>query len=377
MPKIGKLRDNLLLSVFSVTAALLIAEVVLRWIGYRPGVMVGPDEMKQYWYVMNDTQATEFPIFCPDSFGIFKANPTCYPGPPQYKELYQAVTHTRYNSQGFRGREFAVDSAYRVMLLGDSYTFGFDATPFDSSFADVLEDLNPDIAVYNGGVPGADLATYEAVARHYAATIRPHLIVVCINRADFLQYPKELKPYCNSDIYVTTNSILFTTDFNYSKDSIRVFPDLFAAQDALMRKVRVGYTSSNRFTWLAGHSVVMTWLYKWSGMSTDSNFDHRQIWPKGTYSPVYIERLKGIAKSSGAELIFTVIPGPQPFTKGDEMQLIRKITGDDVSVYYPHGISLEEHYGKHPRMHFNNNGHRYYAKFLNQVISRYRDAAKR
>jgi lysophospholipase L1-like esterase len=131
-----------------------------------------------------------------DETGIMVANPAFefpYPYP------------IRINEAGFRSRPMQVDSGKtRVLLLGDSFCWGSDAQPLDSSFADLLDAL-PQLAVYNTGIPGADPAQYAAIARKYLPQIRPQHLVVCFYTGNDLMLEKRtVAP--NQPYYFQTNA---------------------------------------------------------------------------------------------------------------------------------------------------------------------------
>jgi hypothetical protein len=99
--------------------------------------------------------------------------------------------HTRFvhlNSQGYREREFASradDSAYRILLLGDSVTLGWGIRNAADRFGDHLQrrvnstlGLARRVAVYNAGVGAANSADELASARRLLPSLRPHLVLL-------------------------------------------------------------------------------------------------------------------------------------------------------------------------------------------------------
>jgi hypothetical protein len=82
------------------------------------------------------------------------------------------------NSHGFRSIEFNSfpTKAKRILLLGDSFTWGHSTTNKTNSFADEL--LAKGYAVYNSGITATDPAQYLAIARRYIPALKPDVVVV-------------------------------------------------------------------------------------------------------------------------------------------------------------------------------------------------------
>jgi len=92
----------------------------------------------------------------------------------------------RSNSQGFRAlADFtAADQRKRIVLAGDSYTFGA-GVDVEDTFGAVLQQKSPDRVVYNLGMPGFGVDQVWMSVRHRASPLRPDLVVVGVVDADF------------------------------------------------------------------------------------------------------------------------------------------------------------------------------------------------
>jgi hypothetical protein len=92
----------------------------------------------------------------------------------------------RSNSQGFRAdADFSgSDPRKRVVLAGDSYTFGAGVDAPDT-FGAVLQQKSPDRVVYNLGMPGFGVDQVWMSVRHQGINLRPDLVVVGVVDADF------------------------------------------------------------------------------------------------------------------------------------------------------------------------------------------------
>jgi len=97
----------------------------------------------------------------------------------------------RTNALGFRERDFAMpkpSGVYRVMVVGDSLTFGVGLAPHEryTERAEALlrqRFLQHDIEVLNFGVSGASFVDYRDTLQRLAAMVEPDLIVIgyCLN----------------------------------------------------------------------------------------------------------------------------------------------------------------------------------------------------
>jgi lysophospholipase L1-like esterase len=97
----------------------------------------------------------------------------------------------RINNLGFRGREFSIprQTRYRIVTLGDSFTFGW-GVDFEDTWPRILEEglqkRGVDVEVANLGQPGAGPAQYAQVAQRALPLLRPDLVIVALNQADDL-----------------------------------------------------------------------------------------------------------------------------------------------------------------------------------------------
>jgi hypothetical protein len=123
-----------------------------------------------------------------DSLGIFKALP----------DSFNHRTGYHVNSWGFRGAEFDLtdSSRQKIMLIGDSFTWGAHADPIDSSFADRLR--SPDRQILNFGIPGTNPDQYERIAQRYIPIVNPDVICVFFYmKNDAMPWPNDVVPYGN------------------------------------------------------------------------------------------------------------------------------------------------------------------------------------
>ena len=95
-------------------------------------------------------------------------------------------TRREFDSRGF----ISVDTAQikdragkKVLCVGDSKTFG-NKVPVEATFAEVADDLLPDVAVINLGVPGySSFQGYKTLLR-YLPELKPDIVVISFNYND-------------------------------------------------------------------------------------------------------------------------------------------------------------------------------------------------
>ncbi|MFG0320033.1 MAG: SGNH/GDSL hydrolase family protein [Planctomycetota bacterium JB042] len=105
------------------------------------------------------------------------------------------------NAHGLRDEEFPREKPpgeRRVLLLGDSITFGVDVAQ-EETFAWRLRDAldrrgRPNVRPMNSGVPGYDLRQYLLWLERYGFALSPDLVVVCLYQND-IEISRRPTPY--------------------------------------------------------------------------------------------------------------------------------------------------------------------------------------
>ena len=362
---------TLKLLCFWLVFTLLIGEIVLRILGFQSGVLLQPRELKQNWVHLDGGKPGLIGLFKPDSSGLLK------PSLPLsnadgldsflYASLYKKLLNTPINADGFRGLPFDTfpEGKTKVLFLGDSFTFGFDATPFEHSFVDQIGVLNPCIYPLNGGIPGGDLATYAKVAELYIPTIKPDIVVTCLYANDMVYYPKTLAPDQVNNIFMTDKGVLFKENNFYKKDSILVFADENEAYQALLSEYTTRYISPIALKWILEKSVFLAQFYEWLDISCHQHFGTAA--KKENYSKKYTNQIISLAKEYDALTLFTIIPHRSDLNPGRNREFFQQMVTDESLLHFPNDINLK-HYGTAPRIHFNNEGHSFYAKFLSKLL---------
>lgn len=411
--KHGKaLRANLLLALFSGLFTLVLAEAGLRVLGWRPGQF-----NYSQWAHPVDSLVVIPGMYTGDD-GITKVDTSVYNDvleKPEVSELdylvyydpskrwnepldvirrawfpYTSdtgVAHSEYNSHrldllygntdplsvldshflAYVQRPINQDGFYsppfdtvgvgtrRILLLGDSFTWGHSARNVKSSFANIL--LARGYAVYNTGISGADVPQYHRILQKYGPGLRPQVVVLNFFMGnDVSNFERVPKPGIPVHWYTNAGAIL----------SNQLGDEFSNAQDAyanLMRNMVIPQTTlANR---ICSKTVVTTLL--WEFLAHQGVIDHRfakgKQFPPFPLTPLEIKNVADVCDSLGARFILSVIP------KLEEGQIIgaESIPGlfGDVPYHQP-DVTVSMY--KDNDGHFDSEGHRFYADHLEKLI---------
>lgn len=286
------------------------------------------------------------------------------------KVLLNYVYQQPINSSGFRSITFdtsVTTSATKILLIGDSFTYGHSARPIQYSFADKL--LQKGFAVYNTGISGADPAQYEAVAKKYISLLQPDIVIVNYYTGnDAMHYYRELK--AQQPNYYLTNA-----------GNIWAYPQGFY----LMPKQSYAYTQSmlfipnqetNIFNLYMAQTRVTTFL--WSLLakfhivnpyqqSIKAIFKENYIpWSPTSVADYYINNIDSICIQHNTPFLVSVIP--DYFELEDAENIIkRKHFPNNEFVLCPN-LTASDYRLEPSDLHFNNEGHAKYADFLEKEI---------
>lgn len=274
------------------------------------------------------------------------------------------------NADGFRSIPFQanVKNKKKILLIGDSFTYGFSAVPITYSFYDQL--LIKGHLVYNTGITCTDPVQYLTVIQTYITKIKPDIMVVSFFMGnDIMMHRRISKPfqfaaYPINNMFITANP----------------YGDYLSPQDANL-VMRLNNTipnqdisSLNRFL---AKTVLGTRL--WIALSKlgicNVNDNAIQKFQNPAYNndnPTEITRdvVKKIfleAQTHHVKLIFTVIPDHAVTNPWNQAYNAKQLfQGIDVD-YVP---DSSEWFNPYPDGHFNNYGHKSYADWLEDKIKR-------
>ena len=164
-----RISSNLILTVISIVITLALLET-----GFR------------VYFFFTDSSHTEVKI--PDYIQLLPDSGRYYGLKPSLAAPISTNTH------GYRGKEFAQEKAsgvYRIIMLGDSITFG-NSVPWDKTFSVILEDqLNNTnttrkFEIINLSISGYNTQQQLATLKEMGLSLNPDLILlnVCLNDSD-------------------------------------------------------------------------------------------------------------------------------------------------------------------------------------------------
>ena len=339
MSKSNKIRiSNRSLFFIVLLFCLIVAEVVLRMMGYQAG-MLSPNWLNfkevDSLEVYNSFYANEKGIFIADS-GYFKNQYTI-------------------NEEGFRSTPFGKDSTRKnILFLGDSYTWGSQAEPMSNCFVELAE--KEGYNVYNTGIPGADPPQYESIARDYIPKLKPDIVCLMFYAGnDFISNARRPEPFHN--IYYVTNAGWLSPYINneYIDSPQQVY-------NYYLQKYHIG-KDAPLWKRIVSKSVIGTLM-----LSIPERLQERKAWQKNTTLAVqYIDAIKQICEANNAQFHLFLIPLHTEIS--DQMQNEYSTIFNNIKVNIPDGITKKDFYDW-PNGHLNNAGHAKYAKCILKVINK-------
>lgn len=104
-------------------------------------------------------------------------------------ELPRSSRHCIVNRQGFHDRQdftagADLDERTRILMLGDSFTFGMSAD-IGKSYVETIEASLPQSIVWNTGIHGVGTQHALAVFQTYAPLLQPHITILGFSMNDF------------------------------------------------------------------------------------------------------------------------------------------------------------------------------------------------
>jgi hypothetical protein len=185
-------RPRLVLLCAGTLAGLLLAEVVLRVAGLGP-----PPAPRRVVYAGRSQEWCCGPERVLGGVHRFEPGSSfshCYSGVSGGDFDAAGCVQYRINAQGYRGADFSLDKparTFRIVLLGDSFTFG-EGTPeaqiYPTLLAAELAARRIDgrrVEVVNLGVPGDDLGDALVTYQGFARRLHPDWVVLQWNTNDF------------------------------------------------------------------------------------------------------------------------------------------------------------------------------------------------
>ncbi|MBL1280254.1 MAG: glycosyltransferase [Fluviicola sp.] len=339
----------------------LIAEIGLRMVGYKPGVI------EDFYFHAGEVRYDS--LLYADEVGITHIIPD--------KAL---ILNGKVNKQGFFSSiEYTSESIDLVrksgkkviMLIGDSYTQGCCADEYSGTFAYLLNQPE-EYEVLNFGIPGADPVQYRLIVEKYVPLLKPDLIVVAVYGGnDILEYDRSAKPFVplaypiengpwlNSEgpIYLTEQGTFFST-FDEAKGHYFQFFSLWGDESSFFEKT-------------IRYSVILSRPYL--KLKTKLRYEEvKNQMPEKFDNPVFsmenLVSLNNFATSYKVPVLFTLIPPPSDVIANIDLHRKYDFVFGQLKYIIPSNLEIENYDGVEDANHFNNQGHQKYASFLKTLI---------
>lgn len=351
------------------TLSLCLLELLLRLLGYIPGSYINQHNLSDFTFEKLDT-ARFIPILDVKEEGILHHYPISDTSGISYI-LQQQIPTVMWpqNELGFRNMWHLADTAKkeRIMLLGDSFTWGFDAHPADSSFANRLQQAHPDAAIFNMAIAGTDLATYTYLAEKWIPVLKPQTCVVNFFVNDFIYYDKKPIPYLNQDVFALSSGVFFATNADsYTKDSVEVFASPEEARKYMTQKFF--FEPKNGIEHLMAKTALGTLLAKIFVKPQPVKTVKFKRNPNSNEN--CLARLQKVCVANNVKLILSFIPDNMhpDNTEAAEAQIKKGFPQHYKLFNVPKNLTLQDYNGK-PKWHFNNQGHLKYFQHINALIN--------
>jgi|GEM_PF-1531902 len=238
------------------------------------------------------------------------------------------------NRDGFRSipfQRFQTDKP-KLLLIGDSFTFGWSADGWTDSFADLL--ATKGYVVYNAGITGTDPAQYEAVARKYIQALEPDFVIVNVYLGNDVVYSNRNVSFENPVYHVTNAGVLMNAPTGECLGTAQEAYQFYL--DANYINTREDATSLEK---LASQSVLGTALWRglgYLGIFKRTGFDpNQEYWERGDLlasefptTESYLESIQAMCRASDAKFNTVVIPTnslPSPDLDNDFPGLFRSL----------------------------------------------------
>ena len=346
------MRYKFLLLFISLSSSLTLAEYVLRKSGTYPGMMVWS------FHAVDSFECSKFRIS--DSLGINKHPPLMRVG-----NGFDMNTNADGFSSPYLFDRSTTNSLHQqgrtvVAFIGDSYTEGYDARPFDSCFVGLI-DNTAGYAAYNLGIGGTDPLQYELVAKNYLPRLMPDICFVVFYYNDFLPFFR--KPSPGVPIYYTTNAGWIQSQkplsLGYAGNDLLTTPE--EAYRFYLKNYSIVGTHGGGFWKVFSYSSILTAIYNALYPMPDKTAT-ADLYASANY---HATRIKSFCDSLQIPCYFLGVPDAQSAQNefgGFIEEHDKAFHG--LKYYFPRTIGKGDSNG-----HYNNQGHKKYANFVLSLLN--------
>lgn len=272
------------------------------------------------------------------------------------------------NNDGFRSIEFKPYSKARkkVLLIGDSFTWGHSSTNITNSFADIL--LAKEYAVYNAGISGADPAQYAAIVKKYVPLLQPDVVVVNFYLGnDVMYFDRKVEPF--KPIFYATNAgnliaCPYTTYFEDGKAAYDFMLKTSYLSDENWFKTICAQTSITTLSWMVLRKFGFVW---------DTPLDYKDYYQEELSreqqepsANQLMHEAEEVCKANNCRFVLAIIPelNGRRLTKVSEY----KNLFPQQNYFYPASLTTSDY--RSDDGHFNDEGQKTYANFLLPLLEK-------
>lgn len=281
-----------------------------------------------------------------------------------------AVNLQGYSDEDDFAWEDDLGSKVRVLLLGDSFTYGMSAD-VGSSFAERLDQTLAGSVIWNTGIPGG--GTHQALAAFevYAPRLRPHLTILGFVMNDFDDNLLPIDSWLNA-IDPSGNAVairMFKVDSaekvsRHDVDDIEYFLTYWKIPPANELERQLGHTRLG--TLLLGLVDAIE-----ARQPADARFGRREQVTRD-----FLQELRDSVYDHGSEFALLLVPGPEDIGRPGMRYLLARDIVNSLAIPYIDPIDqlvLPADYAPSPDDHWSNSGHQKVGAILvdciNEVIT--------
>ncbi len=331
--------------------ACVLIELFLRSTGTLPG------DLRPNWIYFKPVDSLfVIPDFVTNKEGLVVAGKEYW----RQKDVY-------VNEDGFRAKEVSQISTTKKKLLfiGDSFTWGMSAEPFnDSSFCDLLA-KDTLLEVINTGIPVADPVQYAAVAEKYLPLVKPNMVFVVF--------------YMGNDLMRTDRTILSGQPYYYWTNAGAVYADIDgrhfnSAIESYDYLVNEKYFLKRPHGWgerLIANSALLSKLYS-AKFRIEEKMDAENAMKNSAITKKYLQRIVSLTKQNKSDIRIVIIPELKEVNLSKQEYFERYadlLRDNELSKYFTMPQGDESWYKETPDGHLNNLGHRKYAEYIRSIFA--------
>lgn len=270
------------------------------------------------------------------------------------KEIKYYLDHP-INNEGFRSIafDFVNTDKRKLLLLGDSFTYGFSAMPFYHSFADIL--LSNGNWVYNSGIHGTNVINYAANAIKYVPLLKPNFVLTfyfSTNDAINFDWDKGKTNHLPGFIYY--NGIIPSSINNQYYSEFVTWKN--AAKDCVTKK-----TGKHFYSHLFLYHLFFNKFNDINSCFPPFGKDNTEL------TNHFLQKIDSVCIENNTKHLVIVIPSQNTDIKKYESET-RNTIFRDIDVFYPNIFQPEDYRLNTSDPHFNNKGHQKLEGYIEEVL---------